>query len=443
MNDLNINLILNRIQIRNKIKNDLINLQNNICNDKLSRGFYIYGNSGVGKTTFIKNILRDLNYDIIYYNSNDIRNKNCMENLTTNKMSSHNIVSMFKRECKPIAIIMDDIHMMNNSDKGGLSSLTKIIRPKKTKKQKKELTTNIPIFCIGNYNIDKKTKELMKVSNVYELKNPTDQQIIHIIKQIINFKENSEENNIEENNNIIDQFVKYINYDLRKINNIELLYKSHNNILTKNLLTTILQPKINNEYTKNIVRFMINNKYSIDDHNILMNETDRTTISLLFHENIIDDINSKFNNDDALNIYMDILDNYTTCDYIDRITFQKQIWVFNEISSLLKNIYSNNIFHSNLEKHDYKNSKIHPKNKEIRFTKILTRYSTEYNNYNFIQDLCKKLKMDKKDMIHFFISLKNKFDDNDEQFYDYLNDLFITKLDVQRIYKFIENSSYI
>ena len=46
---------------------------------------------------------------------------------------------------------MDEIDCMNNGDKGGINSLIKIIRPKKTKKQKLEDNTLNPIICIGNY----------------------------------------------------------------------------------------------------------------------------------------------------------------------------------------------------------------------------------------------------------------------------------------------------
>ena len=55
---------------------------------------------------------------------------------------------------------MDEIDGMNNGDKGGINSLIKLIRPKKTKKQKLEEITLNPIICIGNYHIDKKIKEL-------------------------------------------------------------------------------------------------------------------------------------------------------------------------------------------------------------------------------------------------------------------------------------------
>ena len=39
----------------------------------------------------------------------------------------------------------------------------------------------IPIICIGNYHIDKKIKELMKVCHIIELKIPTTIQMTNIL----------------------------------------------------------------------------------------------------------------------------------------------------------------------------------------------------------------------------------------------------------------------
>ena len=39
---------------------------------------------------------------------------------------------------------------------------------------------------------------------------------------------------------------------------------------------------------------------------------------------------------------------------------------------------------------------------KVRFTKVLTKYSTEYNNMLFTQNLCEELNMDKKDMFSYF-----------------------------------------
>jgi hypothetical protein len=71
-----------------------------------------------------------------------------------------------------------------------------------------------------------------------------------------------------------------------------------------------------------------------------MNETDRTIVGLLWHENIIDVID-KYPKKDAIPLYSKMLENMCFADYIDRITFQKQIWQLNEMSSLIKTFNNN------------------------------------------------------------------------------------------------------
>ena len=72
----------------------------------------------------------------------------------------------------------------------------------------------------------------------------------------------------------------------------------------------------------------------------------------------------------------------------------------------------------------------------MRFTKVLTKYSTEYNNSLFIQNLCQQLGMDKKDLFSFFLDLKNKYDDT--EILALFENYEITKLDINRIYRYLE-----
>ena len=181
MEKLDINLMLNRSQEMEKIKEILKGIEENIDNKNnitTKKGIYIYGDPGTGKTLFVTNLLKELNYDIVKYDAGDIRNKSIIDTITKHNMSDINVMSLFNKKPKRIVIIMDEIDGMNNGDKGGINALIKIIRPKKTKKQKLEDITLTPIICIGNYHMDKKIKELMKVCNVIELKKPTTQQII-------------------------------------------------------------------------------------------------------------------------------------------------------------------------------------------------------------------------------------------------------------------------
>ena len=419
MEQLNVNKILNREEQENTIKSILRDFEANKNNLLFKKGIYVYGDPGTGKTTFITNILKELNYDVIKYDAGDIRNTAVIEDITKHNMSDKNIMSLFHKKVKKIAIIMDEIDGMNNGDKGGINSLIKLIRPKKTKKQKLEEVTMNPIICIGNYRVDKKIKELMKVCNTIELKTPNQLQVLNICNKLL----------LDINADIKTKIIAYTQGDLRKLNSIYNLYKNKPECFTLETLDNIFQIKSYNDDTKKITNKLINQYFPLYEHNNIMNETDRTSVGLLWHENIIDVI-EKTDKKQSIPFYISQLDNICFADYIDRITFQKQIWQFNEMSSLIKTFKNNKQYHETFNK----KTKYNPT--EVRFTKVLTKYSTEYNNSLFIQKLCQKLGMDKKDLFGFFIELKNNHEDS--EIITLLDSYDISKLDINRIYRYIE-----
>jgi hypothetical protein len=422
MEQLNLNNILERNEEEKCLIESLNYFEKNKKNVLTKRGLYVYGAPGSGKTYFVKNILKKLNYDIIGFDAGDVRNKSIIENITKNNMSDTNIISMFKKEKKKIAILMDEIDGMNGGDKGGINSLIKLIRPKKTKKQKQEDTTMIPIICIGNYHVDKKISEMMKVCTTIEIKIPTETQIEKIINMLMPKLENT----------LLKNMITFINGDLRKVKSTFDIYKNQQTILKNKIINTMFQPKSYNEDTKQITKKLLTNYYELDKHMLVMNETDRTSVGLLFHENIIDII-QKIPKEIAIPFYINILNNICIADYIDRITFQKQIWIFNEMSSLIKTFYNNKL----LSAFDHKKKK-KTINEKVRFTKVLTKYSTEYNNMLFTQNLCDELNMDKKDMFSYFLNLR-KNNTLDEIYELFNNDNFtINKLDINRIYRYLD-----
>ncbi len=425
------NQIFNRENIENEICEILGNFEKNHKNTNFKKGFYIYGSSGVGKTTFVTDILKKLNYDIIHYDAGDVRNKALIDNIASNNISSCNVLDMMHKRMKKIVIVMDEIDGMNSGDKGGLTALIKLIRQKKTKKQKLENMTLNPIICIGNYNVDKKIKELMKVCNVFEIKTPTPPQMKTLIRSTFP--------KIDETK--VDVIEQYAIGDLRKLGFIQKLYNSKPELIDPSILQNILNVKTFNEDTNKITKSLIARPYKMDDHNVLMNETDRTTVALLWHENIIDRISA--DPQESLPFYLRFLDNICYSDYIDRITFQNQIWHFNEMSSLMKTFNNNRLYH--LCKNTNQGTPQY-----IRFTKVLTKYSTEYNNIEFIYELCQKMDMDKKDLISFFHEMRIFYAD---KHYDVINDvnvlntiekLFetyeINKLDIKRMYRYLDRN---
>ena len=430
MNDVNIHL--ERTHIANELKSLLSNFDNSLNDISYKRGFYIYGSPGSGKTKFVLDAIRDLGYDVIKYDAGDVRNKNLIDTITSSNIASQNVLQMMEKKKKRIVILMDEIDGMNNGDKGGINALIKLIRQKKTKKQKLESCTKKPIICVGNYSIDKKLKELMKVCNLFELKLPTQSQIHNLLSHNI-----QNYHNVDEDKQTT--ILNYIQGDLRKLEFVSKLINNPDSIDT-NKLNIIFKRKSVNEDAKKTTQQLINYQYKLEDHARIMNETDRTIISLLWHENIVDVLEEQ-PKEKSFPLYLRVLDNICYADYIDRITFQSQIWQFNEMSSLMKTFYNNKLYH------EYFDNKPIFNPPEVRFTKVLTKYSTEYNNMVFLINLCQNLDLDKKDMLAMFQELrlfkgKEFYEKNDvlNAVEKMFQDTNITKLDIKRVYRFLDKN---
>jgi len=433
MEHIDMNENFNRQEISTELKDHLVHYEDRIKNINYKKGIYIYGTPGSGKTGFVNKLLKELDYDMVKYDAGDVRNKSLIDTITSNNVSNRNVLDMFTKKVRKIAIVMDEIDGMNNGDKGGITALIKLIRQKKTKKQRLEHTCSHPIICIGNYYIDKKIKELMKVCNVFEIKTPTHIQINTILTRVI--PDYTELKKVD-----INDILMYIQGDLRKLRFVCESVIKQPNILKNGKLMELFRTKLYDEDSKKITQTLIMKPASFKEHEHFMNETDRTIVALLWHENLVD-VLSKLDINITFPLYYKILTNICIADYIDRITFQKQIWQFNEMSSLIKTFYNNKIYHDTVTDNSIK---MLP---EIRFTKVLTKYSTEYNNILFIYNLTQQLNLDKKDTVALFQELRLYYGDDLITNMEHINSIEqifepygLTKLDIKRIYRYLDRT---
>jgi hypothetical protein len=110
---------------------------------------------------------------------------------------------------------------------------------------------------------------------------------------------------------------------------------------------------------------------------------------------------------------------------------------------MIKTFHNNKIYHDTFPENK---NQFHPE--EVRFTKVLTKYSTEYNNQQFIYNICQELDMDKKDLIAFFQELRFAFGND---FYNNVDSMTqvcklfenhtIGKLDIRRLYRYLDNNT--
>jgi len=399
MNNININKILNR-EIE---ENNLIDL----LNSNIKKSIYLYGELGNGKTFFVKNILQKLNFEIIDLDIIDVKN-NSLINICYSYYNQNILNNFYKKKQKNI-ILIDSLECVYNNNKNIITQLIKVLKNKKK--------INCSILFIGNFLYDdKKFIDIIKNSHIIHLKPIPKENIFLLFKTLMP----------KLNNNLFEAIYFYTYDNLFKIIHIYNLYNNKQTISLP-LLNNFYKNKTKSENTKLTTHDLLINYYPLYKHSLLVYDTDRTIVSLLWHENIIELLKS--NKLSYLLYYKEILQNICYGDYLDRVTFQKQIWIFNEMSFLIKTMYNNYKIHKVFQINSFALN-------EIRFTKVLTKYSTEYNNYLFIQNLCLILNMDKKDLFSYFIYLKKIFK-NDNDIYNLLNDYEINKLDIQRIYKYI------
>ena len=257
------------------------------------------------------------------------------------------------------------------------------------------------------------------------------------------------------NNNLLYSDLNNINHNIKpsflydicnnNFNKINLFKNLINKIDDYSIIEKILNQKQIASYNENII-YTVNKLLFLNKkmkNEIYIHDNDKTIISLLFHENIIDYLTQS----PDYTFYKKFLKNICEGDFLDRICFQKQIWIFNEMTYFIKidqnyeeynklketkniiNKKNNNINNTSIV--DIKKNL----NKDSRFTKILTKYSTEYNNNNFIISLCKKLQVDRKSLFNIFAS-----NIDNETFYNELENYDINKLDINRINNLINNN---
>jgi hypothetical protein len=369
-----------------------------------SKYLYVYGENGIGKTTIIRNILSSLKYNVNYIDCNN--NYLTLEeliNITDNK----NVYSMFFNNIQKNAIVIDNINYYLYNDKSYFNNLVKLLKKNKIHKF-------IPFIFINTLQEEKKFTELSKLSYCLKINPPTELQLKNII-----YKLYPKILDLENNTLIVDNIINYLGYKFYKFINIDYFY--NNNLIELKFITNNSNSNSDSNITNNsnikiLTKNFLHYKYNLQNLDII-NYSDRTSLSLLVHENIIKLFDANLSKNE-LKIYKKILDNFIFCDCIDKNIFLYQIWQLNDITYIIKIFYNNFIlWQNNLLKN------IGQEN--IIFTKILTKYSSEYNNFNFIFNNTQLYSTNKKLLLLHIFTI-----DNSNEFY--------AKLVYSRFMKLIE-----
>ncbi|XP_011874559.1 PREDICTED: replication factor C subunit 1 isoform X2 [Vollenhovia emeryi] len=170
------------------------------------------GPPGVGKTTTVQVVCKELGYDLVEFNASDTRNKALLKESVSGLLSNTTMKDYVTGSKKKITtkhvLLMDEVDgMAGNEDRGGLQELVSLIKH-----------TEVPIICICNDRFNTKVKTISTHS--YDLKYPKlrVEQIRSFMKSLC-FKEN-----IKISTEDLDRLIESTNYDIRQVvNHLEFL----------------------------------------------------------------------------------------------------------------------------------------------------------------------------------------------------------------------------
>ena len=119
-----------------------------------SKPVLLVGPPGIGKTTLVKAIVKELGYDMVELNASDVRTKENLQSIIPPLLSNASILG------KKILLFLDEVDgLSGRGDRGGFATLISLLKE-----------PNVPIVMAANAEVGEQIKELKKVSTMIRFK---------------------------------------------------------------------------------------------------------------------------------------------------------------------------------------------------------------------------------------------------------------------------------
>lgn len=385
----------------NQVKNLIQNLENSKC-----KSLIISGKRGIGKTTAIKLLLKEMNYNfkIIYPDEiKDYRIENDFFDFYNYKNSIYSKINLVNNSCNKLAIIFDDIESITlTTEKKFILSILK----------ENNKRFEFPLIFISNNDHSKLLNDLKKHIIEITFQVPEKEEIIKLIKSIF-LKENIKYDSDE----CLEKIIEFSQYDIRRLLNIlqdiSLNFTSLNNNIIDTFINKSLHKITNYGLFDSTIDIINNYKNYYDIFKYYENE--KVLLPLMIHENYQKKLEKNKNEKYCLDLILKISDSLSKGDNIETSIYTNQNWFLQELHAFftciipsyllnkdnLEVLSKDNIkFSSDLNKTSLKNinrkninnlSKIIP-NKDIDNILFLNKISNHYISNNLESNLINILK---------------------------------------------------
>lgn len=165
------------------------------------------GPPGIGKTTTVQVVCKELGFDLVEFNASDTRSKKLLKE-EVSKMLGNSTLRDYLTDGKiesnsKYVVLMDEVDgMAGNEDRGGLQELISLIK-----------SSDMPIVCVCNDRSNPKMRTLAGYAFDLRFAKPKTEQIRGAMKSLC-FKEN-----IDISTEDLDRLIEATNHDIRQVIN--------------------------------------------------------------------------------------------------------------------------------------------------------------------------------------------------------------------------------
>ena len=344
------------------------------ANSSPTRAAYIGGPAGCGKTFLVRKAFSGPQWECIFYDCGIVKSKDLIGKLTSTYLGSAGVLSLLQRRRTTQVVCLDNVSALIGGDKTGSNALIRLVRGDRTRRRAGEPMCPNFIVCIGGSKEDKKTKELKKHSEVIMLDAPSHETIGRIVRRISTHADPA-------------AITRSVNRDLRRLSRV-VLYESHPRIEDGRRHVS----QGSREHTSELLRKAIAHDSSIS----WVRVPDPSLVALLWHENV-PRVLGELRNQDRIKLYWGISRLMCVGDIVDRILFQRQLRDSSHITLFLKCGSGGQLLAMHLDP-----STQSPGAADLDFTKVLTKYSTSYNNSVFMAKIAAQLTLDYYEVLEQF-----------------------------------------
>lgn len=354
-------------------KNNSNNTSSDIKIKSLRSCLSLIGKHGIGKTTMVRVILKEMGFTIKELDLTFLGSKKEIDVNIDKTIFTTNIIDKVNdnNNIKTVLLIDNFESIKSTIEQNFIKVLIK----------KNSINWFIPIIIISDKKHSSFTNSIISNSLVIRLNDPCFNDMAMVLERVCKVE------NVKFTRQTAESLINYSNCDYRNmISLLEDIVNSYGNEIKNKQLSTYLSNSKMRDVDVDIytaIQELLSN-YEDVKKCLILYESEKAIIPMMMHENYIHTITElNKNNDNNLELAMDISETLSLSDKIENYIYNDQNWDMYEMNGLISCAYTSHKISSYI-----KNNKNRIQHIKMTFPNVYTRTSMKFMNIKHASNSC-------------------------------------------------------